>query len=661
MKMKTKFLLILALASIACHAEIKIPRFISSGMVLQRNDEARIWGYASPEETITVTFLKKKYQATPNEKGFWMVKIPTKNPKMTGGPYEMQINNIKLDDIYVGDVWLCSGQSNMDLHTARLVDLYKKEFDSDSNEAIHLVQFARNPTVSAPSDDVDDRGFYPWESMKPQNVGHWSGLSYFFAKEMYAKTHVPQGIINASMGGSDIVAWNSIEVLDSLAPRHVRNLRHLTTPGYLERNAEISKAISSTYYRLMDEQDPGLSAKWMDPETDDSNWEVVNQYDENIGDENGRTWKGTLWFRKTFDVPEDMCGREALLRLGCLIDADVCYINGEKVGEITYQYPPRKYVLKSNLLKPGKNVLCIRLRTDGSKEKFVKDKAYKIIVPDDETIHGNDLIAVTSSSKEINLEGEYKMKRGVLMPPMPGVEGVNNACAAALYNNMIYPILNYRIAGMIWFQGETNAGRPDEYGVLLPAMIRDWRKSFGEVPAIICTLANFMENHEDDPNYYGGWAKLRDAQRKSVNELNNAGLVVNIDLGEWNDIHPLNKKEVGHRCALQAQKLYLKSITAAQADGPIYQSVEFKNGKATISFKEGTDKLKADQSLKGFVISGADNKFYKANAYTEGNKVIVSAPEVKDPTTVRYAWDDDPTISLYGENGLPACSFTTEQ
>ncbi|MCQ2229835.1 MAG: sialate O-acetylesterase [Bacteroidales bacterium] len=659
--MKTKTLVLLALASIACHAEVKLPRFISSGMVLQRNDEARIWGSADPSEAVTVTFFNKKYKTTADSQGKWMVKIPTTNKKMVGGPYEMKINDKVLTDIYVGDVWLCSGQSNMDLHTARLVDLYKQEFDTDSNEAIHLVQFARNPTVSDPCDDVDGHGgFYPWESMKPANVGHWSGLSYFFAKEMYAKTHVPQGIINASMGGSDIVAWNNVALLDSLAPRHTAQLRHLKTPGYLERNAQLSKVISSTYYKLLDEQDPGLNEKWMDPATDDSSWETVNQYDTNIGDENGRTWKGTLWFRKTFDVPADMCNREALLRLGCLIDADVCFINGEKVGEVTYQYPPRKYVLRSGLLKPGKNVLCIRLRTDGSREKFVKDKAYKIIVPDDETIHGNDLIAVTSSSKEINLEGDYKMKRGVLMPPMPGVEGVNNGCAAALYNNMIYPILNYRIAGMIWFQGETNAGRPEEYGVLLPAMIRDWRKSFGEVPAIICTLANFMDNHEDNPNYDGGWAKLRDAQRKTVNQLDNAGLVVNLDLGEWNDIHPLKKKDVAHRCALQAQKLYLKSITATQADGPAYQSVEYKDGKAIITFKPGTDSLKADDNLKGFVIAGADRKFYKANAKTEDNKVIVSSPDVANPTIVRYAWDDDPTISLYGTNGLPACSFTTE-
>lgn len=658
--MKTKTLLLLALASVAAHAEIRLPRFISSGMVVQRNDEARIWGSADPEETITVTFINKKYKTKADTEGKWMVRIPTKDKKMVGGPYEMKINDTVLTDIYVGDVWLCSGQSNMDLHTARLVDLYKEEFDTDSNEAIHLVQFARNPTIAEPCDDVDDRGFYPWESMKPENVGHWSGLSYFFAKEMYEKTHVPQGIINASMGGSDIVAWNSTQVLDSLAPQYTRALRHLQTPGYLERNAKINGAIGQVYNKLMDEEDPGLKERWMETDIDDSDWETVNQYDTNIGDENGRTWKGTLWFRKEFDVPADMCGREALLRLGCMIDADVCYINGEKVGEITYQYPPRKYVLNSKILKPGRNVLCIRLKTNGSPEKFVRDKTYKIIVPDDETIHGNDLIAVTKSSKEIDLEGNYKMKRGILMPPMPGVEGVNNACAAALYNNMIYPILNYRIAGMIWFQGETNAGRPDEYGLLLPAMIRDWRKSFGEVPAIICTLANFMDNHEDDPNYDGGWAKLRDAQRKTVNQLNNAGLVVNIDLGEWNDIHPLRKKDVAHRCALQAQKLYLKSITAAEADGPAFDKAMIVGNKVVILFKEGTRKLRANDNLRGFVIAGKDGKFYKANAKTEGNRVVVSAPEVNEPTVVRYAWDDDPTTSLYGENGLPACSFTTE-
>lgn len=657
--MKNILLVTLSLIATMATAEVKLPHFISNGMVLQRNTEVKIWGKANPSEAITLTFLKKKYTTQADDDGKWIITIPTTNKKIVGGPYEMIINNITLNDIYVGDVWLCSGQSNMDLHTDRLVDLYKKEFDTDKNDAIHLIQFARNPTIADPQDDVDERGFFPWQSLDPKNVGHWSGLSYFFAKEMFEKTHVPQGIINASMGGSDIVAWNSNEVLNRLAPQYVAELKHLQTPGYLERNAEINRAISEVYNRIMNEQDPGLINKWMS-DIDDSDWEIVNQFDENIGDENSRTWKGTLWFRKEFNVPAELCGREALLRLGCLIDADVCYINGEKVGETGYQYPPRKYVLNDRILKPGKNVLTIHLKTYGSKEKFVKDKSYKIIFPDDKSIKGHDLIAVTSSKNEISLEGQYKMKRGILMPAQPGVEGVNNARASALYNNMIYPILNYRIAGLIWYQGETNAGRPEEYHRLLPAMIDDWRNSFGNVPAIICTLAGHMQRHADNPNYHGGWAKLREAQRLSVNELNNAGLVVTLDLGEWNDIHPLNKKEVAHRCALQAQKLYLKTIDASQADGPTIESVEFKDGKAILTFTVGTDSINSDKPLEGFVIAGADKKFYKAKAIVEGNKVIVSSENVSSPTIVRYAWDDYPIVTLYGKNGLPACSFTSE-
>lgn len=653
------FLFLMALAMNVA-AEVRLPRFISSGMVLQRNSDARIWGTANPDEPIVVTFLKKKYKTVTGHDGRWMVSIPLHSPKCVGGPYELKVNDLTLTDVYVGDVWLCSGQSNMDLHTDRLVDLYKHEFDTDVNDAIHLVQFARNPTIADPQDDVDDRGFYPWQSLKPQNVGHWSGLSYFFAKEMYAATHVPQGIINASMGGSDIVAWTSLDVLSRLAPQYIDRLNHLKQPGYLERCAELSRAVSPVYNRILHEQDPGQQQHWMNDDTDDSEWEVVNPFANNIGDADGRTWNGTLWFRKEFDVPADLCGREALLRLGCLVDADVCYINGRKVGETGYQYPPRKYIVPSDLLRPGRNVLTIYLRTNGSREKFVKDKPYKIIFPDDTSLHGRDLLALTHQSREIDLSGDYRMHRGVLMPPMPGFEGVNNACAAALYNNMIYPILNYNIAGLIWFQGETNAGRPDEYARLLPAMIDDWRAGFGNVPSIICTLANYMDCHSDNPNYGGGWARLREAQRTSAAQLDNAGLVVNIDLGEWNDIHPLRKKDVAHRCALQAQKLYLHTIGVAEADGPIYQSASFADGKAVISFQSGSDSLRPSDHLDGFVIAGPDGRFFKADAHTEGNVVVVSSPSVPDPRAVRYAWDDSPVVSLYGTNGLPACSFSTE-
>ena len=636
-------------------AEVRTPRFISDGMVLQRNETVRIWGTADPGEKVTVTFLKKKYVGTADAEGNWMVYIPTTKKNMVGGPYSMTINERKLSDIYVGDVWLCSGQSNMDLHTARLVDLYKDEFDTDVNPAIHLMQTGRNPSIKGPQDDIDEQGSYPWESMSPDKVGHWSGIGYFFAKEMFQRSGgVPQGIINCSMGGSDIVAWIPTGLLRENAPRHVQTVEHLKQPGYLERCAALNRVIGQTYNQLL-EEDPGLKGQWMQTDLDDSDWEIVNQYDPHLGDADGRTWVGTLWFRKEFNVPQELVGKDSLLRLGCLVDADVAYLNGVKVGEITYQYPPRKYTLPAGLLKAGRNVLVIKLRTNGSPEKFVKEKPYKLF------FHGG---------KTINLEGNWRMKRGILMPRQPGVEGVNNGNASAL-DNTIYPLRNYRIAGILWNQGETNAGRPDEYRKLLPVLIEGWRRDFGNVPAVIFGLANYMERHPN-ANFDGGWAKIRESQRLGTQALDKAALVTAIDLGEWNDIHPLNKKESARRAALQMQRLYLGN-TQEVSEGPSYESVTFSEGKARISFKPGTAEglelheakphSKENPCLvsKGFSIAGADGVFHWAEAQVEGNELIVWSDEVKDPKAVRYAWDDDPIVTLYNGAGLPASSFSTKE
>lgn len=645
-------------------AEVKTPRFISDGMVLQRGDEARIWGTADPGETVTVTLLKKKYTTQADAEGRWSVSIPTTNRKMVGGPYTMTINDRTLNDIYVGDVWLCSGQSNMDLHTARLVDLYKEEFDTYQNPAIHLMQTARNPVVGDPHDDVDDRGFYPWESLSPERVGHWSGIGYFFAKEMYERSGgVPQGIISASMGGSDIAAWCSREVLQAKAPYKVREMDFLNIEGYQQRASQVGGAIGMKYNEVRDANDPGLKGEWMKPDLDLTGWEDIDQFAPALGDTLGQHWTGTLWLRREFDVPASLVGKDSLLRLGCLIDADVTYVNGVKVGETGYQYPPRKYTLPEGLIHAGKNVVTVRLMSTGIAMHFMPEKPYKLI------FHGG---------ASISLEGQWKMHRGVMMPGQPGVRNVSNATGSSLYNNVIHPLLPYRVAGILWYQGETNAGRDEEYHRLLPAMITDWRKSYGQVPALVFTLANFMERHAD-ANYRGGWANLREAQRLSVDELDNTALVNMIDLGEWNDIHPLNKKEAARRAALQMERLYLtpqqpkgKKAAAKVTEGPAFQSVSYADGKARISFRAGTAEgleLRQPQPhsqkdpliiSQGFSVAGADGVFHWAKVEIDGNEVVVWSDDVKQPCAVRYAWDDDPVVTLYNAAGLPATAFQSK-
>lgn len=638
------------------HAEVTTPRCISDGMVLQRGDTARIWGNASPGEAIDVTLLKRHYRTTADAEGHWCVNIPTTKKSMVGGPYTMQINDRTLKDIYIGDVWLCSGQSNMDLHTARLVDLYEQEFRTYQNPAIHLMQTARNPSTAAPTDDLDPRGFYPWQSLTPENVGHWSGIGYFFAREMFERTGgVPQGIIAASMGGSDIAAWCSREVLAENAPYKVREIDQLCVDGYQYRASEISRAVGAKYSEMRDAGDPGLKGQWMKPETSLEGWEPIDQFAPQLGDTLGQRWTGTLWLRREFDVPADWVGKDSLLRLGCLIDADVTYVNGVKIGETGYQYPPRKYTLPEGLLHAGKNVVTVRLMSSGIPMHFMPEKPYKLI------FHGG---------QSISLEGNWMMRRGVMMPGQPGVRNVSNATGASLYNNVIHPLLPYRVAGILWYQGETNAGRDAEYLRLLPAMITDWRKSLGDVPAVIFSLANFMERHAD-ANYRGGWAGLRESQRLSTLQLEDAALVNMIDLGEWNDIHPLNKREAARRAALQMHRLYKRTAATAPAvtQGPMVQGVTFEEGCARISFVAGTAqgmeiRKATPHSVKdplivsqGFSVAGADGVYHWADAKIEGETVVVSCTAVANPVAVRYAWDDDPCVTLYNAAGLPAAAF----
>ena len=644
-------LLLSALPLTDIKAEITLPRFISDGMVLQRNDTAHVWGKAEPGEIITVSFLSKKYRAVTDQYGDWIVSMPTTSQKNGGGPYTMQIGDRTLRDIYIGDVWLCSGQSNMDLHTARLEDLYKDEFARDRNPAIHLMQTGRNPTIDGPQFDTPANGYYPWQALTPENVGHWSGISYFYAKEMYKRTGVPQGIINCSMGGSDIVAWMSTRSLRLVAPRYVDDLEHLRQPGYKERLQKLSAAISRTYEELLAD-DPGYKEGWMEEKYNDSSWKNVSQSANMIYEENEHPWCGSLWMRKLFNVPEEWIGQDSLLRLGCMVDADETYINGVKVGETTYQYPPRKYKIPAGTLHAGFNVICIRLRTNGGGGKFVQDKPYCLLF---------------KGGQRVNLEsGMWKVKPGVMMPRQPGVEGIDNSRASALYDNTIYPIRHFKLAGILWYQGETNAGRPDEYRKLLPAMIKDWRRNFGDVPTVVFGLANYMERHED-PNYNGGWARMREAQRVATESLPKAAFVNMVDLGEWNDIHPLNKKEAAHRAVLQMAKLYLGSKETSE--GPTVTSVTYRDGKAHLRFKPGTAQEMEIHSPQqhsqqhplligcGFSIAGADGVYYWASAKIEGEEVIVWNDKVRDPRAVRYAWDDDPIAPLYNKAELPAVPF----
>ncbi|WP_312902390.1 sialate O-acetylesterase, partial [Chryseobacterium taichungense] len=334
--------------------------------------------------------------------------------------------------------------------------------------------------------------------------------------------------------------------------------------------------------------------------------------------------------------------KTAFLNLGRIKDADVTYINGVKVGNVTYEYPPRWYDIPAGVLKDGKNMITVRVINGSGKGQFIADKPYYLEI----------------GGQKIDLKGQWKYRNGAKMEKMAPGQTFIRWKPTGLYNSMINPLINYKVKGFLWYQGESNTGKPKEYGDLLTTMINDWRSKWQEkdAPFLIVQLANFMEakNQPVESN----WAELRDQQRKVSLNVPKSGLAVIIDVGEWNDIHPLDKKTVGDRLALQALKIADKEDIIA--DGPVYQSMKTDGNKIILSFKKGTDDFAPVSELKGFAIKGKTGNYQWAKAKIQGKNIIVWNDEIKDPVSVRYDWADNPDGNLKNKAGLPASSFTTE-
>jgi sialate O-acetylesterase len=356
------------------------------------------------------------------------------------------------------------------------------------------------------------------------------------------------------------------------------------------------------------------------------------------------TTNGVLWFRKNFNLSSSMAGKTAELRLGCIVDADSAFINGIYVGNITYQYPPRIYKIPAGLLKEGENNITIRVINSGGKGGFVPDKFYRIATDTD----------------TIDLKGVWNFKLGTSAPPL-APQTFFQWKPAGLYNGMIAPIENYAVKGVIWYQGESNTGNPKEYSQSFPALINLWRakRNNPNMPFLYVQLANYMLGSTEHPAE-SNWAELRNVQRETLS-LPNTGMAVTIDIGEWNDIHPLNKKDVGRRLALWAEKIAYNNKQIV-ASGPLYQSISIKENKVTLTFTNTGSGLKPVNELKGFAIAGADGKFVWANAKIENNKVVVWSDSIENPVEVRYAWDNNPVnANLSNKEGLPASPFTTKK
>ena len=624
-------------------AQVRLPQLVGDGMVLQRDVKDKIWGWAKPGEKVSVKFNSKNYKALTGTNGNWEIMLP---PLKAGGPYSMEIsasNHITLNNILIGDVWFCSGQSNMVIPMERVKEKYPDEIAHANYPEIRNFFI---PTASDVGKVHDDLPLGKWVAADPKNVLPFGAASYFFAKQLYNKYHVPIGLINSSVGGTPIQAWISADGLQHDQDYKYRVSQFKDT-AYVR---ELTKPVASGSNSPIKELDKGLTEpkKWYDTSYIPREWHPfwMPGY---WADQGIKGLNGVVWFRKEIDLSADMAGQPAKLFMGRIVDADFVYVNGVLCGSTTYQYPPRRYSVAAGILKPGKNIIVVRIINTAGKGGFVPEKPYYLSIRD----------------KHIDLRGDWQYKVGQAFEPVPENRMIAPFSAqnepTSLYNTMVAPAIGYAIKGVLWYQGEANTNRPEEYQRLLPELIADWRNKWHteSLPFLYVQLPGFMETQYLPAD--SKWAILREGQLKTLS-VSNTGMAVAIDAGEWNDIHPLDKKDVGDRLALLAEKIAYGDSQVV-ASGPIYQSAKVEGNKMIISFNSIGSGLmaKGGGELEQFAIAGADGKFVWATAVIEGDHVIVSSDAIPNPVYVRYAWADNPDgANLYNKEGLPASPFRTD-
>jgi sialate O-acetylesterase len=631
-------LLVLLFLSFTAYSNVRLPRLISDNMVLQREKPITIWGWANAGEKVTVQFNKQSKSVRTGKDGKWIVSL---GAEPAGGPHVMTVkgkNVITITNILVGEVWVCSGQSNMEW-PVRLTNNAASEI-KDSNFP-QIRHFTVQKAVSATPEEEVKGG--DWKVATPENVGDFTAVGFYFARELYNELKVPIGLVHTSWGGTHSETWTSkkafeqsVEFKDMIARMPQLDFDVLAN----KKTEEITKKLKEKNLNLPAGNE---AATWKEDNYNDSSWpaiQVPQLWENSLGD-----LDGVVWLRKTIMLESDDIGKSAVLKLSTIDDQDETYVNGVKVGSTNSYNVQRSYVIPASVLKKGKNVIAVKvIDTGGGGGIYGEEKDVRLMI---------------NAGREISLSGNWQV----------GVESIASSAAVGpnsyptlLFNAMINPILNYGIRGALWYQGESNAGRAYQYRTAFPLMIQDWRAHFrqGDFPFYFVQLASF--NAAMGNSKLGStWAELREAQTMTLS-LPNTGMAVTTDIGEATDIHPRNKQDVGHRLAVIAlNQLYNKK----QVDsGPVYQSMVVEGNKIRVRFTSTGSGLMAKDKygyLKGFEIAGADQKFHYAKAWIEGNDIVVSNEAVNNPVAVRFAWADNPDdANLFNKEGFPAVPFRTD-
>ncbi len=646
--MKCRVLGLLAISfllSVANAADSSALPFVSpmfgDNMVLQRGKPIRFWGWAKAGESIEAELAGRTAAAKADAEGRWQLEIEAPAP---GGPYTVKISSaqqsITLREVLVGDVWLCGGQSNMELGLSRVKN-GAEEIKSANHPDIRLFK-VQSQSAYSPAATIQGA----WKICSPQTAGEnggFSAVAYFFGRKLQEELHMPIGLIQDCIGGTPAESWTSAGALHPLKDFDVNlaEIERLRAKG----GQQYGNYIAHWY----DEFDLGQKDNaWFASGHDDRDWKTVT-IPGGFHELGVPETPAVVYFRKTVVLPDPLPAGGAKIFLGSIERMDTTQINGHWVGASAWVENPRVYNIGDGILKPGTNVITVRVfktKPDGG----FKSKAA-------------ELKLVLGDQTEIGLAGEWKGRISVdARSPHPLPTGFENwpTMPAVLYNGMIAPIAPLAISGAIWYQGEANAGRAAQYRKLLPAMIADWRKAFGQgdFPFYIVSLAAFMQ-HKDSPGE-DGWAELREAQDYTARTVPNSGLALAIDVGDANDIHPKDKKTVGERLALLAlANHYGKQIPSA---GPQFVSVEKNSGGLKLKFRNADGGLVVKgEKLEEFSIAGKDQVWHWAEAKIDGTSVLVSSKEVPEPTAARYAWQANPRATLFNAAGLPAVPFRTDE
>ena len=652
--MRKYLLLCLAFLSLEAVAKISLPQLFQSGMVLQRDKAIPVWGKADAGEMVTIRFNKKQYVTTAGLNGKWRIDLPKMK---AGGPYTMTVGDIVLTNILIGDVWLLSGQSNIDVTIERVYPQYTQEIDTYENSNVRLFRVQNETDTHGVRDDIKPTPIN-WKPLNKQNAWLFSAVGYFLGKRMQEQTKVPQGIIVNSWGGTPIEAWISSDSLQQDYPLLVKKTQLYQNDSYVKAQAQANMEADRQWQKLLNEQDPGIEQNWTAPDFDDTDWQTVNQYatDWALSPKSKRPVIGTIWLRQHIQVDKAHAGKPARLLLGTLFDQDITYLNGKEIGHTYYQYPPRRYDIPEGMLREGDNVITVRFINKYGMAHFIPEKPYMLAF-------GDDRMSLNPLPTDvIPLSENWQMHLGTEMPSCPSGDISLQNLPTTLYNAVLHPLAPYALSGVVWYQGESNTGHPAPYADYLKKMVGCWRDLWHDqqMPFVIVQLANYDGRQQSgfprpitpqtEP-MNSGWAQLREAQRIVAKADPRTELAVINDLGETVDIHPLRKKEVAERIGIGFDCLvYHHKVTLS----PEVIAAVVKEGQVILTL----DQPIQEGNLYEFEVAGEDGIFHNVTAQGAKNTVLLDCASLSAPTAVRYAWKDNPLkANVRSLSGLPMSSF----